>query len=695
MQPDPVSVMPGPVATAAGFLDLVLPVCPEALIPPAARARLGRWAASRPAIPWIGFEIPFASTDRVDAHQGIRIRDLATLDRWTPDRARDPMVRSVTREWRRRDGASAVHNLVLEYDLPMQGDLPERVPAVFAGFRPEASPAQRRQARHDLLVAGGIAPDLIQALDLLEDAHDPAWIGHVGVMASRPGQGLRINLRDLPPDRLPALLDNRGRARLARRVDNLLSGIVDLVDRVVLCLDVATEADATLVIGPRIGLEITVEGHLPLRWGPVFAWLVSRGLCDQDQAAAALTWPGMDNPVSVRDRWPLDFILDDLRRDRQAVAWVRRYISHVKLVVEDGAPEVAKLYLGACGEHSQPETAPVGPSLPVRAASPSELSDGIARAVQGLCCARGQTGFWFDFTANGCSDEWVSAFVAGPLARAGGDAAGVADDIADWLLRRRRPGAGWGFDAGRPADADSTVWVLRLLDRLGRPLPTGVLDWLAGHVVQGRGLRTYRPAGTVGGAPLPYGGGDWALPHVCVTAAGAGHPALTADCLPPLLAAIGDDAVCAGYWWDGTAYPTAMAAEALATAGGDDGVLHRMADAAMGRLANSGIVTSPFHLALTLRVAFAGGRMPVAALCRLLALQGQDGLWAGGADLRIPPPVPSASATRIIAARDDRGLFTTAAVLDALLSAREALTSREALASRDVRDSARFRPDDI
>ena len=101
--------------------------------------------------------------------------------------------------------------------------------------------------------------------------------------------------------------------------------------------------------------------------------------------------------------------------------------------------------------------------------SGDEVEAALAAATHFLLAARQPDGWWVDMEILAyASDEYVTAYIAVRLAATGDAQAQEAVGQA-WqlLLGRRDPQDGWGWSAGRPTDADSTAWGLRLAEQAG------------------------------------------------------------------------------------------------------------------------------------------------------------------------------------------------------------------------------------
>ena len=335
------------------------------------------------------------------------------------------------------------------------------------------------------------------------------------------------------------------------------------------------------------------------------------------------------------------------------------------------------------------------------------IAHAINSATDYLLAMRSPDGFWRDFwTPAGMSDAWVTGYVGAVLAASPLQKGYTAAQKAWSLLEPDRlSDAGWGYSPAVPIDGDSTAWVLLLAERVGRgndERAQQASSLLQRHMIGG-GISTYIQ--TQADAlfhflrlPAKVDLSAWFLPHTCVTAAVAGlrhfRPALT----DYLLNTQQDNGSWACYWWFEPAYATALAARALATAGGPRTrkAIERAIAWACSRTHILSETSTPFELAWLLRILLlAGNRLTEVQQCLdlLLSLQDQHGAWCGTARLRIPQPDEShpdnvemwtrwfgvtveiktpediLAHTFTIFSLDQRGIFTTATALAALQEA--------------------------
>ncbi len=280
-------------------------------------------------------------------------------------------------------------------------------------------------------------------------------------------------------------------------------------------------------------------------------------------------------------------------------------------------------------------------------------------AVDFLLAARsssGESSHWTDFMLPaGASDLWVTAFVGGVLARSP-DAEAHAAAEAAWLFLAERASAegGWGYNTNVPADADSTLWGLRLGAALGVsecPAARRARAFLDRHRHPDGGLATYASADAVRaylGLPQGLSFAGWTASHGCVTAAGANLPAWGESLRPALLRDQAADGSWRAYWWFDDEYATAEAVAALAGAPEHAARIDQAVDWTLRRLERLMDATasrSPsFALAHAARtLARAVDRLPLrttldAVLERLASTQRADGSWAASARLRVPRP---------------------------------------------------------
>ena len=324
---------------------------------------------------------------------------------------------------------------------------------------------------------------------------------------------------------------------------------------------------------------------------------------------------------------------------------------------------------------------------------------GVAKGIRFLLDAQ-SGGVWRDFdTLAGTSDEWVTAYVATQLAHIErAETRAAASSALRWLLRRRFFSRGWGYNRLVPADSDSTAWVLQLAARLGtsRARLRRAQKFLDASAFDDGGMPTFARSGPIRrftrlARKISFSG--WCAAHACVTAVAAPVTPGAARARDYLRRTQAHDGSWTAYWWVDPEYSTALAMDALASAGSVDDrePIARAARWAERRLSADGAVRTALHPAGSafatalcmhaLQADVPAMRESLAAAREwLLSAQRPDGSWLPSAELRIPPPHErdperfhrwqrhGRGAGSIL--HDQNRLFTTATVLRAL--AREA-----------------------
>jgi len=329
------------------------------------------------------------------------------------------------------------------------------------------------------------------------------------------------------------------------------------------------------------------------------------------------------------------------------------------------------------------------------------LASAKTRAIDFLLSRRNRLGWWSDFeTLAGSSDEWVTAYVGSLLSEVDDDRAlRAARDAWEALQTRRRWSKGWGYNRRVPADADSTLWTLRLAGRLNSGdtrRARHAWKFLSRHARSDGAIATYAEDGPIRLftrllRSVSFEG--WCGPHLCVTAVAAGLPEFSghAKALNYVRQAQHCDGSWIGYWWCDHEYTTSLVVEALAATGGtaDKVAIDRAMEWTANRLTRkfSTVSTrarneSAFAVASCVRIlAHTRDKRQLRALletplAQLYVTQNSDGSWSPSARLRIPPPGVTDPESYVGWVRDGKGggsiqvdinkCFTTATVLSAL-----------------------------
>ncbi|HJU64704.1 MAG TPA: prenyltransferase/squalene oxidase repeat-containing protein [Gemmatimonadaceae bacterium] len=710
-------------ATLADSLALVLPRLRSALVSEAALERLRSMAMRLPPIHRAGFECRLDAHDtRVDLQQGIvpanrepqLLADyIAALD--AQDNGLHPAwrhLRDFCERW--SDSSAPLHTLVpelwLEFDID-GGNVANVAPCVFAILKSDVGDGRESLALAQqvlgLLLRHELPPALRDCLGTCADAcSDGARITHVAAMLGRETRALRIHISHLPLRLWPRYLGRIGWPGDGSDVQEQGRWLLDIVDQVVLCLEVRAQ------IQPQLGLEcfFTQKHGVDPRWVPLLDQLVGRGLCTAAKRDALLAWAGYIEPQRISEPWPEAQIVASLLEPAHRFGVFDRRLSHVKLTYLPDQPLRAKAYFGYGHVWVRPQS-----KLRVSAAAPASdtlepssaraavrtRSEALTAAISFLVASRNQAGWWRDFydlqrpdaehtrVTGYASDEWVTAYIGAVLANARTPAAQEAAHDAWHLLLSRRPIGGWGYHGQLPPDADSTVWVLRLVQALGVEDTERLRDahrFLRAQLRPGGGVACYRAQD----APLlarflntdePFDG--WCAVHTCVTAAAAALD-LGDEPLRYLCRVQERDGRWTGHWWDEDAYTTAQAVGALrrGTSVDHHEAVRRAARWAASRVQPTGAVRCPFvggdsvfatALCVIIMSPLAAEEPLRGAIRRavrwLTTQQRGDGSFPPSARLRVPAPAALqslATAADTLVYLDRNALFTTATVVAAL-----------------------------
>jgi len=623
------------------------------------------WLATHlPVVATAGLEMPLAEEGATDLQQRIQSpSEIARLMRWLAWEAPSDAA------WKRlRDAldqtAGDVDEYWLELDAPAAQGSDEAPLSVFVRLRDGSFPAIAR-----ILAAFDtrLTPARLEALRRCLDAcGQDARLSHLGLMLGRAGAPLRFIVEGISPSETRAFLARSG---WPGSLDNAAAWIERLfvhADRIRLALTLAE------ALTPDIGLECFVgdpAANDP-RWRCLFDLLVEDGLCIPTRRDQLLAWPSALTPLSTQ-HWPEALICDALLRTDPGVRWLDCRVSHAKVTLATGHPPRAKGYFGFIEVQNQPAANPT----PQPCAETRDVAAAVEAATAFLIAARNQAGWWLDYDgfSEGPADEWVTAYVA--LALHDSAHADARDAAARaWKLLHARARSGWGWNYLQPADADSTIWGLRLAAALGIGDTHAVREataFLRQHLHADGGLATYRRDIYAGWSDGKAVNSAWYNAHACVTAAAAHLSGLGPGPLTYLRGAQRADGAWRGYWWQNDRYTTALAAEALAASDDaeDANRVQRAVAATRDWLERDGCAETlsehPFEAAWALRTLLLTPNDGWGHITRLaehiLGAQHQDGSWTASAALAIPNRQGD-----IVQAIDKRRCFTTATVLTAL-----------------------------
>ncbi len=354
-RPVPVDAASG--ETLADSLELVLPHLSRALAGPGELARLHRAGqALLPSLPG-GFELRLGTgaaqvdlLQRVPRETGYPGRLESHIDasgvRQQPAWQR---VRDFCASWSNPESQlfSGITHIWLEFDLDSDDAAQAPNPSIFAGFDTTLSPVpdglQILQAAL-LALAGQVPAPLWASVERCGRAcPERAVISHLGVMLARPSAGVRLNIARLARAQLPVYLRQVGWPGPLDEVELLADWVFQNAEWVTLCLDVGDK------VYPKFGLECSFDpkhADQAALWAGVMDACAVHGIGTDSQRAGLLAWPGLIDPVSATLPWPRHLILQSLAAPANQFIFIRRRISHLKLVYQPGRPLEAKGYLG-------------------------------------------------------------------------------------------------------------------------------------------------------------------------------------------------------------------------------------------------------------------------------------------------------------------------------------------------------------
>ena len=236
--------------------------------------------------------------------------------------------------------ARAVSGVVLEYDLAgLAPHRPPPPPGIFLSPRRSAPGSRDGFFEHRdpaaLLAALAVTvgwnghEEMLGAVErILAALPERGYVFHAGALPARSPRALRILLKGIAKEEVPALLERVEWPGPTAAAADVLASMDDLVAYVAVSLDVTARGP-----GPRLGLELyrAPKWFAADRrgWRPFIARLVECGWCLPAKAEGLRRWPGTDM----------------LFGDGEAHL-VRQGINHVKVVVEGGVRTEAKAYVG-------------------------------------------------------------------------------------------------------------------------------------------------------------------------------------------------------------------------------------------------------------------------------------------------------------------------------------------------------------
>ena len=261
-----------------------------------------------------------------------------------------PVWHSLSRfcqEW--ADPTSALHAAVrelwLEFDVGNDppGGMP--LPSVFLGASADAAAHGCLVERAIPLLLGAPLPAAIErTLRVCTEALPAgAWVRHVGVMHARRPDALRLEIKDLSFDSLPAFFDRVGWPGAG---DEPAAALLQVARRAA-----TPRTMLSLDVGPRIGPRVGLECFAPAgpkwspRWAALLDYLVAEGLCVPAKRAALLAWCGWAHEPEGDAVLPEQLApLSDLVGLPARGVFVPR-VSHIKVSYERDRSLEAKAYV--------------------------------------------------------------------------------------------------------------------------------------------------------------------------------------------------------------------------------------------------------------------------------------------------------------------------------------------------------------
>lgn len=708
----------------AASLSIVRPWLYEDLVATDAVPGLLRTAATLPPVHCAGFEVRLGrgdtTVDLVQRIRGLRGEPQVLLNHIeSGGLANEPVwrrLRDFCRAW--SHPASRLDRMVAGCLVGFDSDTaaaPIQAPFLYLLLEPGSTaaidPFMELLEEASSLLTGASLPAALAARvrRCHRDCPHGAAITDIGFMLSRNIEAVRLVITPVSKAAIAEFLAVQDWPEGSPSTDEALALLPEAAEQLGLSLDVAER------LVPRVGVEYypgPLDADLPA-WQDALDALVASGLCSEPKRDALLRWPGHVEPTDTTEDWPASLLVASLlnRPDRFMV--LARRLTFLKLVCQPDQAPTAKAYFGFgprsfAASHQNDGQARETVAAKIRAdRDPAAIEAGGATSAAGACrvaieaaaefliANRESTSHWLEFprVLEG-TDEWATGYVGLVLASVpGGGHLDAGRAAWNWLGKQRGDGNGWGYNAGLPQDADSTLWALRLADALGEDGTTrarqarGVLEQ---HVLDSGGVATYEP-GAEAGLRSALGSADLTgmyVAHTCVSAAVASFAGLGERVMPFLIDRQEVDGRWRGFWWSDAEYATALTVQALARR--DDpccaAPLLKARQWAAGRVDRSGAVwsralgaSSAFCTALCIEIMLRTDRLQGAsssstdavgmALRWLLEAQSHDGSWPASALMRMPPTdavdgdeQPAATTVSV----DDRRVFTTATVVRAL-----------------------------
>lgn len=236
-----------------------------------------------------------------------------------------------------------VRSVWLEFDLDRTGAaLP--VPSVFFTWHPgrrtpeQIVPPVASLAGQAIGVqAAGAVRSLVGALP------STARLSHLGVMLSRPGAPLRLNIEGVDGASLFPFLRAAGWPGHEAGLQRVMEMLAPLCSSMALALDAGPdglEASIGLECDPGCDSSDPSEAAWPL-----LEELCQRALCTRGKAAGVASWRGVTWRGWHREVWPPELEWPDRFFAATAESAFLRYLNHIKVTLRADGRVVAKAYL--------------------------------------------------------------------------------------------------------------------------------------------------------------------------------------------------------------------------------------------------------------------------------------------------------------------------------------------------------------
>ena len=331
------------------YLKIVTPHLDPQLATPQAIAQLQALARRLPIASAALLECRLSDENPdIDLHASFTHVPSNLTDRFLPNPAWQA-CQTLCQEW--MDSTSPLHqlinNLILEFDLPAHSPDAQSIEAIspspYIMFKSAMTIDRQALIKRTLELLQKLPdPALIaQIQHCLHVLPEEASLANIGVWLARPHQAVRLTIKEIQFEQVPAYLEQIGWPHPTHPLTAYTSTLAPFVDTLALAIDL----DPTL--HPKIGLECfaTKEFHNQECWQALIDHLVKTSLCSPAKRNALLTWTGFTQRVDRPQLWPANLTYGDLLMGSNAVSFFWRKINHIKLIYQPGQPLTAKAYL--------------------------------------------------------------------------------------------------------------------------------------------------------------------------------------------------------------------------------------------------------------------------------------------------------------------------------------------------------------